>query len=69
MDGRANADDGHDRGQEESASFEACIVAWTVMHRQIKAVYIPWQNFSPIFLVIFLPRINTGFKSEQMTKN
>jgi len=39
VDGRANADDGHDRGQEESASFEACIIAWIVMHRQIEASF------------------------------
>ena len=40
MDGRADAEDGHDRGQEESALFEACIVAWIVIHRQIKAMFI-----------------------------
>ena len=39
MDGRGDAEDGHDRGQEESASFEACIIAWIVMHRQIEALF------------------------------
>ena len=39
MDGRGDAEDGHDRGQEESASFEACIIAWIVMHRQIKDMF------------------------------
>ena len=39
MDGRADAEDGHDRGQEESASFEAYIIAWIVMHRQIKVPF------------------------------
>ena len=56
MDGRADAEDGHDRGQEESASFEAYIIAWIVMHRQIKARLFHGKTLALYLLVFFFVR-------------